>query len=290
MKFNTDDHFVIGSEHISQGKPCQDHALSGLHEQIAYAVVSDGCSSGGLTDVGSRLITLSTAAAIREHLNRDESGPGSLLAPIDVNGQQRNILSGIKEILRLKSSDMLATSVYAYLSPSTGFVQVRGDGVVALVRIDGSITLIRYDWPNNTPFYPAYLDTDLALFVDAHGGDVKSAIVREEIVHYGTDGKIFSDPDLHTMHTITEGIEGITTWLSMESLAYIAVFSDGVCRVDGFNWKDTALQLMAFKSSEGVFAKRRMNAFIKNTHKVGKGPLDDIAYAVIHIKHEKGEM
>jgi hypothetical protein len=44
--------------------PCQDYALSGVTRHLAYAVVADGCSSGGKTDIGARVLALATAIAL----------------------------------------------------------------------------------------------------------------------------------------------------------------------------------------------------------------------------------
>jgi hypothetical protein len=46
------------------------------------------------------------------------------------------------------------------------------------------------------------------------------------------------------------------------------------------------LDLLGFNSTTGEFAKRRLNQFVKQAQKIGKGPMDDIAYAVIHIEPE----
>jgi hypothetical protein len=39
----------------------------------------------------------------------------------------------------------------------------------------------------------------------------------------------------------------------------------------------------AWKSTEGQFSVRRMNRFLTETKKIGKGPQDDVAQAVIHL-------
>ncbi len=69
MSLKTDHTFQIGLQHLQTGKPCQDFALSGtIADDLVYAIVSDGCSSGGMTDIGARLMVLATKRAIIEHL------------------------------------------------------------------------------------------------------------------------------------------------------------------------------------------------------------------------------
>ncbi len=42
--------------------------------------------------------------------------------------------------------------------------------------------------------------------------------------------------------------------------------------------------LLAFKNTTGEFAKRRMIRGIKDFHQVGRGPIDDISFAVVRIE------
>ncbi|MDP3645963.1 MAG: protein phosphatase 2C domain-containing protein [bacterium] len=279
MKFHTDDHFVIGADHVSQGKPCQDYALSGLHGDMAYAVVSDGCSSGGLTDVGSRLMSLSTVAAMRELWSTAGRMQNDAAEEIDL--RQRIILGGVKETLRITRNDMLATCAFIYMTPQGGIIHLRGDGVLAIVGRDGHIGLYRFDWANNRPFYPAYIDDNYQSFIKAHGADVSVKALTSEVWVMRPD-----EEHVATLtHSIEDGIKGITLKISVNDLAYVAVFTDGVTQVDGMDWKRSTADLLAFKSIEGVFAKRRMNAFIKSSQKIGRGPLDDIAMAVVRVEH-----
>lgn len=290
MKFGTDCHFNIGAEHIAGGKPCQDYAISGTHGDIAYAIVSDGCSSGGNTDVGARLIALSAAAAIREHSDVEVNAT-QLRAAQAVEVRRQLLLGGIKETLRLEPSDMLATELYVYLTPKGGHVHVAGDGVVALVYIGGRTRLHRFDWPNNMPFYPAYID-QLPNFISAHGGDLAARVLTEQVYDYSPTSEIASTTST-VLHSMLDGIRGIhfpITADDLSELAFVVVFSDGVTRVDNVDWKDAALELLDFKAAEGVFAKRRMINFVRDMRKKGRGPLDDIAFAVVSVLHDSEEV
>ncbi len=291
MKFGTDCHFNIGAEHISGGKPCQDYAISGTHGGIAYAIVSDGCSSGGNTDVGARLIALSAAAAIREHSDVEGNAVHARAAQ-DVEVRRQLLLGGIKETLELVPSDMLATELYAYLTPKGGHVHVAGDGVVAFVYLGGRVRLHRFDWPNNMPFYPAYID-QLPSFIDAHGGNVAARVLTEQVYNHSSAPENGPPTESTFLHSMADGIRGIhfpVTADELEGLAFIVVFSDGVTRVDNVDWKDAALELLDFKTAEGVFAKRRMINFVRDMRKKGRGPLDDIAFGVITVFHDSEEV
>jgi len=283
--FATDSHFLIGYAHLTGGKPCQDFALTGVEGAAAYAIVSDGCSTGGLTDVGSRVLVLSTASAIREHwsTNRIVGDNTSL----EIGVRQKLVIVASKQTLGLKTDDMLATCVYSYISPEGGYFHLQGDGVVALRFTDGSTILHRYEWANNTPLYPAYADDNFRRFIAAHSDDLEAHLLTcERWEHLNSK---FNQLD-GVSYTLSEGIRGITITLNAEmvkNLDLIAIFSDGVSQVENIDWKDAVLQLLAFKSTEGEFAKRRLNRFVKDAMKAGRGPIDDIAYAVIRLVKEK---
>ena len=68
QRFYVDDYFHIGQMHLGSGKPCQDYSFSGIIDEGAFAIVSDGCSTGRHTDVGARIIVLSTVNAIQRWL------------------------------------------------------------------------------------------------------------------------------------------------------------------------------------------------------------------------------
>jgi len=292
MKLFTDDHFLIGAMHLTSGKPCQDYAISGSFGGIAYAIVSDGCSSAGLTDMGARLITHSAARAICGHWS--VSGDiVSASAPQEIEIDQEIVLGGIRQTLGLLPQDMLATCAYACVGAEGGFVHVRGDGVVAFVEKDGGLMLLRYDWANNTPFYPAYLAENLLpTFISAHGGDPDAPALTETVWTKDASGK---SSETSRRYSLKAGIAGAMLPISrerLEKLSFVAIFSDGVTQVENIDWRDAAVQLLSFKSVGGLFAKRRMIRFVQTSHASGKGPIDDIAYAVIRIApdgKQKGE-
>lgn len=161
IDFSTDHYFHIGGAHLTGGKPCQDYAISGVCDEMAFAIVSDGCSTGRHTDVGSRLLTLSTASAIRNHWSTHHE-IDAMKTPLAVSVKQNVLLAGMRDNLELISEDLLATCMYVYVSPGGGIVHVQGDGVVAIKYRDGRIVMHNFEWINNMPFYPIYRDGDLS--------------------------------------------------------------------------------------------------------------------------------
>lgn len=279
----TDDHFLSGKAHMRGGKPCQDYALSETRDSAALALVTDGCSTGGNTDIGARLLAFGIRTAVREHWTIHRN-PLETMAAAKIELQERIITAGTRETLGLSREDMLATCVYAYFSPKGGFVRTLGDGVVAWKDRSGRIHMLRYEWMRNMPFYQAYLQSaeDQKAFIDAHGGDLNAPAVWED--HW------VSTPGENPTHCgttelpLSAGMQGMTLRFSekdIEEFALLAVFSDGVTQVKNTDWKNAIHELLAFKNTEGEFAKRRMIRFAKDAEKTGNEPIDDIAYAVI---------
>lgn len=291
MKFHTDEYFHIGAAHLGAGLPCQDYALSRATEcgSMAYAIVSDGCSTAGRTDSGARVIAHTAEVALRDDWRRAKVPNVSGIPEISMH--QKVLMQNARRNLGLVPQDLLATSLFAYVSVQSGYVHLRGDGVVAFVRTDGSMILRRYDWANNTPLYPAYVSDNFESFVQAHGGAAAEALA-EDLWFYQPE-KGFSHIGT-VKHSAAQGIAGMTVQLkessgTIDAYSYVALFTDGVTQVDGIEWKDAVLSLLAFKSVAGSFAKRRMISFIKDAQKKGKGPLDDIAYAVIRVVNDSEE-
>lgn len=293
IKFHTDHYFHIGSAHYGSGKPCQDYSLSGANELIACAIVSDGCSTGRHTDVGSRVLTLSTLQAIRDHAKA--SGGALDTAIVSITSRQQQILSTARLMLGLERIDMLATCAYVYLTGQGGFTHVQGDGVVGFKYRDGHIRMVRYEWAQNTPFYPSYGDGDLDKFIGTHGGNLDALRLSGFSVIRNVDG-IYTEENSKEF-TLREGLEGIVIHIprdELEQIDFVTTFSDGVTQIDGVDWKDAVSAFLSFKNTAGDFAKRRMIRGIKDMQQIGRGPIDDISYAVVRIEHveqrtEKGE-
>jgi hypothetical protein len=298
MTLNTDDYYTIGHAHFASGKPAQDRARSFTQGGFACAVVSDGCSSGGDTDIGATLLTLSTTKAARDITNWATpldvaSEPGRISRLI--SGEQQLALRSSHDRLGVSQNDLLATCVYAFIGPAGGFISVQGDGVIALKYSHG-IRMHRFDWTKNAPFYPCYLESDVQRYLDViHGGSIESAVMTHSSLFRSNLGT-FRDPNL-SHYPFERGRHGYLLPLSAEELApleFIAVFTDGICQIGKLptgeyllDWREAVTMMMDFKQPAGVFAKRRMMRAMKDLHKEGKGPIDDISYAVIHISHDE---
>lgn len=270
MELKTDHSFHIGEQHIRQGKPCQDYALSGtLPPGLAYAIVSDGCSSGGMTDIGARLLSLALKQGLKE---------GTTTGIVD---RTTAYLISMQRSLELDTRDMLATGLLAFAdNHQLASVLVIGDGVVVEKSIVGSLIATKYEWSDNTPFYLAYGSELRKQFLDR-----EPTLTRESwSITDAENWRLLATEDVSAHATMQKGC-----WWEYQppygpwNLDSIALLSDGVLQVDGWPWQKVVWELMNFKSTSGQFVTRRMNRFLVETKKLGRGPIDDIAMAVIHL-------
>lgn len=296
-RFYADNYFHIGHAHLGTGKPCQDYSFSGVYNGVGFGAVSDGCSSGRHTDIGSRVITLSTASFVRQ------LQPVNLQNAEDVRAEMTRVQARLINItqvsLGLELMDMLATSSYVCLSSFGGFVHLKGDGAIAIIHRDGKADLYSYQWNQNKPFYPAYIADNYERFVKEHGGNLDAPAVRVE-QWLSQPGPEVSKVQEYTM-SLAEGIAGASHHFgSLEvqnDLAFVAVFTDGVSQVantvggpDVICWQDVVKQLIGFKNLNGDFVKRRTISFLKEMRKKNIGPLDDLGCAVVRVESEEGEI
>ncbi len=278
MELRTDHSFHIGEQHLRNGKPCQDYALSGrLVNGAGYAIVSDGCSSGGKTDIGARLLTLATERALKE--NESETSFGVA---------RDTYAETFRNTLGLEHRDMLATNLFALWHKDKLHVHTTGDGIVAL-QYETGLQLYRFGWDGNMPYYPAYR-------LAGEDQRYKEAQSKEQALTMTTDLVFNAKPDLDKHFdaeiTTTDGMRGMELQFSPSAaedfrgrIKAVGIFSDGVEQVDGLDEFEVVSALMSFKSTSGQFATRRMNRFLAEAKKTGRGPIDDIAMAVIHLDH-----
>jgi hypothetical protein len=285
MPYYSDSYFCVGQSHILSGKPCQDYAGSKCTDTFAYAVVADGCSSGARTDIGARLNVLATSNAIEQvyETKKETNTPEEIQnTSFFIDTERDTSLQTLMSALKLSTEDMLATCVYAVVSDRLSFINVIGDGVLAVEHKTGEIDIIKYEWDKNIPFYLAYRD-NLTPFISAHGGDRNANKLFEEYYLYGSDKILYcSNP---YKYSINEGIQGISIPLTGGE-KNIAIFTDGVTQIDQYDWREAVLAMLKFKTLDGEFAKRRAIREIKNSFKRGKGPQDDFSYAVIRVSDD----
>jgi hypothetical protein len=275
------DHALhIGEQHLRQGKPCQDFALSGaVTDTTAFAIVSDGCSSGGQTDIGSRLVALATERALKECLARGE------YSPEQINTERNLYIETYRRTLQLPLNDMLATSLWATMDASSLSVSVTGDGVFALLFEDLPPYIYEITWDKSAPYYPAYRLGGLDAGFKQHHDNITPLTITKQWQGVTDVNELYIEPGMNGL-----GFQFPTdSDLFQSPIIGVALFSDGVTQVDGLDTADATTSLVTYKSSTGQFFTRRMNRFLQDVKKNGRGLLDDIAGAVLYQQPEPSE-
>ena len=287
MQYKTNHTFHIGAQHLSLGKPCQDYAQSGtLNESTAYAIVSDGCSSGGETDIGARIVALATKRALEENAHL----PNITVERINV--VRDAYIETYRRTLGLEHRDLLATSLWALITPNGVLAHITGDGVLAM-QYELDTLVYEFSWADNKPYYPAYrLGNIDPGFVIAHQDNplpLTASVTYAKLVSMSglRDGAF-------TEYSVEVGMTGVTIKKQLPEqddelgrLIGISLFSDGLTQVDTYETVAAAQELTSFKSTQGDFLVRRMNKFLQESRKVGRGPIDDIACASILFSTDK---
>lgn len=163
MTTHANGYFAIGSSHIV----CQDYVRTGkTKDGMAYALLSDGCSSSEDTDIGSRLLCLNAEYQVKR--NGEDFDPAHIIYDAQASAKD----------LGLDETALDATLLIAVETETHIEVFVIGDGVVAARRRDGGKPFIRKSsYPMGAPFYLSYLlDPERLALFDALEGN---ALVTE---------------------------------------------------------------------------------------------------------------
>jgi hypothetical protein len=265
-----DSYFCIGKQHSNEGKPCQDYAVTQVDSDGAIAIISDGCSTGGKTDIGARIIACTALQA--KSLNV---------------GVKKNILKNIFGIdcvlyLGLKTEDFYAT--LGILNFDEGFLSssLYGDGVIAYKNESEDICAIRYEWKKGAPYYLAYSDQDFLNQICE--GRINSFSCHKEEWFYDSNSKsweINREKEVEAGYGIAGFPAQYRPWCSSSygrKETFLAIFSDGITQIKDVDWKDAVFEFMNYKTTSGEFVKRRMMKALKTMT-----PMDDISCAALRI-------
>lgn len=258
-----DSYFAIGDTHIRSGKPCQDYAIAKVIDDRAIAIVCDGCSSGGNTDMGARLLAHSNLISYARQNMIDE------------------ILNQCMEALCLGWEDMLSTLVFACIDPNIpnmGILAFLGDGC-AVINYTDRTDFLRVNFESNAPYYYVYKMMDDCYYRDYLSMQDEKRITLTCIIN---EHSINSGNISYRYYTPEEASKGIYVMLEKEPVS-ITVFTDGVASFANTDWQDACRELTAFKNMSGEYLKRRMTRAIQDYVKRGIRLLDDIAGASLYV-------
>lgn len=259
-----DSYFCIGKQHANEGKPCQDYAVTQVTEDSAIAVISDGCSTGGKTDIGARIVSFAAIRSVNVSGIISKSHIKSLLHP------------DVYFPFVLGKESLYATLGVLIFDEAGLTSQLYGDGVVAYKNEDGDIYATRYEWIKGAPYYLAYNDEN---FIDqvCDGNPDLVSCVKDDWTYVAAN-KAWEMPFIEKV-SAKQGMEGFSDkYFCREKSGFLAIFSDGITQIKDVDWKDAVFEFMNYKSTSGEFVKRRMMKALKTMT-----PMDDIACAALRI-------
>lgn len=242
----TDAYFTIGKTHLV----CEDYAVAGQTSQgLAYAIVSDGCSSSPRTDFGARFLTTAAEVMLRTHHR------------MPLNGDVIDSADEARCVLGLPQTCLDATLLVATMNDDELNVRVWGDGEIVILREDG-FSWHSVEYVSGAPRYLSY--------------DLNPA--RREVYEAESDDgrRIHSVRNVwkagHTrMDTVlVESTGRVPVQLSADAKAVrgILLFSDGLQTFQDTDYSneqvpvfDVLTQVLAIKNTNGKFLTRRCRKF-----------------------------
>jgi len=292
---NADSYFEIGHFH----KVCEDYALAGVQDDLAYAIVSDGCSSSKNVDVGARLLAhISRDALLYLHRRKH------LYDPIFLDNSFRSTFEEIiiKKCLEVKDTlrfpcDIFDATLFVAAGIGDHFKKKIlfswGDGYFILKRPSGAIDVIALNYESNAPYYLSYeLSQDKHDTYASEYGTMPLHKIIERIEVNGTVTSVDSEVLSGVMQKSYLSIMGEGV-----DVTQIIVSSDGI----GTYEDDPQVQpptgterqkypahtiipeLVSYKNPVGEFVTRRMNRLRKDHVVAHIIHQDDVSCAAINF-------
>jgi hypothetical protein len=276
---NTDCAFYIGTTH----EVCQDYALAGKNS----LVISDGCSSSPLSDIGSRVLSITAINKVKE------------LDTLFSFDEKECILLARPTIKMLNIPDecldatLLIATLYKHALEATSY----GDGVIAIKTKDGDITIIDCAYEDSYPFYINYMYNNTGRYGNWLKNHDKKRVTLSTLKPNG-DIEPFEDfiqqtriKDLGILYSRENKL-----WIELvatDLIEYVAIMSDGVhsfyetieTETSRYNksisYLEVLKELLSFKNYNKSFVQRRINKFRKACVKKNWANSDDFSLAVI---------
>lgn len=288
---NVDHFFAIGQQHLKQGSPCEDYALSGqLRPDLVYGIISDGCSGAfANTDVGARAISFAFERCLKNRVQGadDADVPAAWLdqkfvAALKIAFAQ-NQISPARE-------DYFATLGAVVSTPSNASLFFFGDGAYLVKYRDGLHKLAWLDFTGNAPYYLNYTlssDLDMQWREDFASNLDEAARENWTLFRITATGETEIVEEASRPLTLQQMELGYRLDFrpQEEGIELLAVLSDGVTHVSGMEAPEVARAFTAYKTFAGGFVKRRMIHALADFAKEGCVPRDDVAIAC--VKYEE---
>jgi len=284
-QMNTDCAFYIGTTH----DVCQDYALTGDYS----ATIADGCSGSILSDIGSRVLSVTAMNKIAQ-----------LNTLHDIDEQELILLArpSIK-VLNLPFECLDATLLCAAKIDDASEAICYGDGVIAIKMSNGDAFVVSIEYVDSYPFYINYLYDETGRYKNWKANHNKLQVVFSVIKENGEVEILNESCDSNTrirydgaevglirvqdrriiVDTIDPEVESIIIMSDGVQSFYQTIISGTSKHNEKISYHDVLKELLNFKNYTGRFVQRRMNKFIKTCIKNDWNHSDDISIAAIYL-------
>lgn len=264
---NTDCTFQIGSEH----QCCEDYAISSIFGNLAYAIVCDGCSASPDVDFGARVLAMSAKKILLKMMDEgDMHEPPNLFGACSIIAANR--IFEIFPYLHSQALDATLNAAWVYDNKLTAVMY--GDGIfIHKKKDDYDAYLVQLE--NGAPDYLSYmLDKDRMREYERMCPNNKVTYKKTRITDISS--------------SLSNPFNPFIIQCPVEKGDIIAVISDGMNSFrnqddSSIAWYDIINEFTGFKSMEGEFVQRRLNAFKRKCLKESIHHYDDISIAAIHV-------
>ncbi len=248
MRANADAFFSIGKTHAV----CQDYARAWLGEDGSpFAALSDGCSSSPDTDFGARFLV---AAAMRlRPLAPLPRVPAVLVTEASIAAR----LMGLHP--HCIDATLLVASRNHHGEPEGLTVSLRGDGVVAARHRNGGTWICTVNHRLGAPTYPSYALNSKRQegYVETYGLELdyetfRSGAIDNDPAKAGPCDWRFPAAEWDLVLLMSDGVQSF----------HRTVATDTSRTREPVGVEFVVAELLAIKSTAGVFLQRRCKAFL----------------------------
>lgn len=250
---------------------CEDYILSG-QIPIPYIILSDGCSSSQLSDIGSRILALSAKKILSQIYNF------SNLSSETFGTMAISQAKDVCKTLHLPDEALDATLVIAFIKDKKCYISIYGDGIFFYKDKNGLRTHI-IEYASNAPYYLNY-NTNFSReqkYKKDFGSFEKYSIVIDKDI-----------PNPKESYCLREGLyKSYDFIVYLDDIEFIGISSDGLSSFYSPIGNEIPLlhnvveDFTLFKNTNGVFMQRRANKVIKNFAKESIYNFDDLSIGVM---------
>lgn len=280
---HSDSAVIPGTRHARVGESAQDYAIHRDMIGVSWGIASDGCSSGGRTDLGSRLWALAL-----DDLWRERAASLGWMAGMKNSDDRLQMLQGIAPVLPRGAveNDLQATLVMAVGTPDEAFGFIAGDGALLALYANGQVELVEHRFTENMPAYPMYLmNADVAnRFIEWSRRALQMLKVHR--TRFDRSGQIL-DSDVQTifiddtLHFACQRYDFSRALAAPKERALIGLFAvtDGIFSRPRTKLADTVTDMSTFHSLTGSFLRRRVGWLSGQWASQRTLPQDDLSVA-----------